>query len=148
MSKKIQLSFFLIIGFLLGFVLACFLLKASLFIVLFFRIKDNGLVNENIKMGYRYETYSLCPKCCLDGDDFYLSHQPADKSSETSLGVVDIALNIIPVPEAYEQEFHAFVRKSAHFFAYAFLAMLIYYAYRGKHRIFFTLMSSLLYAIS
>src|SRR5699024_373950 len=70
MSKKIQLSRKMIIGFLIGFVLACFLLKASLFIVLFFRIKDNGLVNENIKMGYRYETYSLCPKCCLDGDDF------------------------------------------------------------------------------
>src|SRR5690625_2505387 len=88
------------------------------------------------------------PSVVWMGTIFYLSHQPADKSSETSLGVVDIALNIIPVPEAYEQEFHAFVRKSAHFFAYAFLAMLIYYAYRGKHRIFFTLMSSLLYAIS
>src|SRR5699024_6268356 len=79
------------------------------------------------------------------GTIFYLSHQPANKSAETSLGVVDFALNIIPVPETYEKEFHAFVRKSAHFFAYAFLAMLIYYAYRGNHRIFFTLMISLLY---
>lgn len=88
------------------------------------------------------------PSVVWMGTIFYLSHQPANKSAETSLGVVDFALNIIPVPETYEKEFHAFVRKSAHFFAYAFLAMLIYYAYRGNHRIFFTLMISLLYAIS
>src|SRR5699024_9163238 len=42
-----------------------FFIKGIIIFVLFFRIKDNGLVNENIKMGYRYETYSLCPKCCL-----------------------------------------------------------------------------------
>lgn len=88
------------------------------------------------------------PSVVWMGTIFYLSHQPASKSSETSLGVVDFALNIIPVPETYEKEFHVFVRKSAHFFAYALLAMLIYYAYRGNHRIFFTLMISLLYAIS
>src|SRR5699024_12349689 len=88
------------------------------------------------------------PSVVWMGKSFYLSHQPADKSSDKSLGVVDNVLNIIAVPEAYEQEFHAFLRKLAHFFAYAFLAMLIYYAYRGKHRRFFTLMSSLLFAIS
>src|SRR5699024_7535455 len=131
MSKKIQLSRKMIIGFLIGFVLACFLLKASLFIVLFFRIKDNGLVNENIKWGTVMKLIRYVPSVVWMGTIFYLSHQPADKSSETSLGVVDIVLNIIPVPEAYEQEFHAFVRKSTHFFDYAFLAILIYHVYVG-----------------
>src|SRR5699024_616373 len=87
------------------------------------------------------------PSVVWMGTIFYLSHQPANKSAETSIGVIDFALNIIHVPHTYDNEFHAVVQHPAQFHAYASLAILTYHAYRGNHRIFFTLMISLLYAV-
>ncbi len=79
---------------------------------------------------------------------FYLSHQPGSDSAATSHEFVLFVLEIIPIPENYQLILHLMIRKSAHFFAYAILAMLIFYAYKGKRAIFTTLTICLLYAIS
>lgn len=96
----------------------------------------------NIKL-FRY-----LPSVVWMGVIFYLSHQPANKSSETSLELVNIVLNIIPMTPDYEDVLHTMIRKSAHFIAYAILGMLVYFAYRGSYAVLFTLLICLLFAIS
>lgn len=96
----------------------------------------------NIKL-FRY-----LPSVVWMGIIFYLSHQPANKSAETSLELVNIVLNIIPVTPDYEIIFHTMIRKSAHFIAYAILGILVYFAYRGRYAVLFTLSICLLFAIS
>lgn len=60
---------------------------------------------------------------------FILSHQPASVSSGLSSGVteflLDIAGNIFPEGETEVEQFHTFIRKNAHFFAYFLLGILL-----------------------
>ncbi len=68
---------------------------------------------------------------------FYLSHQPATDSAATSRGILLYLFDLLPIPAEYEGVFHIIIRKSAHFIAYLILAVLIYFAYRGKGTIVF-----------
>lgn len=65
---------------------------------------------------------------------FYLSHQPADESSQLSSGISAILLNVLsillPLDLSY---FHFLVRKAAHFFAYFILGLFVFHALR-KHK--------------
>ncbi|HLQ82308.1 MAG TPA: VanZ family protein [Pseudogracilibacillus sp.] len=77
------------------------------------------------------------PSIVWMGVIFYLSHQPATDSAATSRGILLYLLNLLPIPVEYEGVFHTIIRKSAHFMAYLILAVLIYFAYRGKGTIIF-----------
>lgn len=74
---------------------------------------------------------SWIPVLIWMGVIFYLSHQPASESSELSASLAATILYmievIIPVDPDY---FHHFVRKSAHFFAYFILGILVVNAFR------------------
>lgn len=96
----------------------------------------------------KYNFIRYIPSVVWMGIIFYLSHQPASESAETSRGLVDFALNIVPVPTDYEIIIHTIIRKLAHFIAYTILGILIYFAYRGKQAVLFTLIVCLLFAIS
>ncbi|SHG36329.1 VanZ family protein [Ornithinibacillus halophilus] len=67
---------------------------------------------------------------------FYLSHQPGSASSELSNGVMQIVLQTIEqvVPSATfdVEQFHHFIRKNAHFFAYFVLGVLLLHALRSS----------------
>src|SRR5699024_11129892 len=59
---------------------------------------------------------------------FYLSHQPASSSNELSTGVMDVFMNTITtvIPIDFDLGiFHHFNRKSAHFFEYFMLGLLV-----------------------
>ena len=59
---------------------------------------------------------------------FYLSHQPASSSNELSTGVMDVFIHTITtvIPIDFDLGiFHHFIRKSAHFFAYFMLGLLV-----------------------
>ena len=139
------------------------------------------------------------PSVIWMGIIFYLSHQPASDSQETSVGLLTFMLNIIPLSTEYEMilysivkklapflvylilgllmyvayrgrdtvllilsicllfvtlsigpdmDLHTLIRKLAHFFAYMFLGLLIYFAYQGNYAVAFTLTISLLFAIT
>lgn len=59
---------------------------------------------------------------------FFLSHQPGSQSSELSSGITEIIINTVegisPSAVTYVEEFHTYIRKSAHFLAYLLLAVL------------------------
>lgn len=83
---------------------------------------------------------------------FYFSHQPASASRELSIStsrmIIEMIASILPV-EIEVQTIHTSIRKSAHFFAYLTLGILMMYAI-GKDRknIFFALVICFIYAIS
>lgn len=59
---------------------------------------------------------------------FYLSHQSGESSSDLSIGVMKIVLSVITfvIPTDFDvNQFHLFIRKSAHFFAYFILGVLV-----------------------
>lgn len=64
---------------------------------------------------------------------FYLSHQPASESSELSVGISALiikAIDLLPIPFHIDMQFfHFFIRKSAHFFAYFILGVLLFNAF-------------------
>lgn len=69
---------------------------------------------------------------------FYLSHQPAGKSSELSSGVVDLVIDtfekVLPFISFDMDLFHHIIRKGAHFSAYFILGVLIVVALKEtKH---------------
>lgn len=63
------------------------------------------------------------------GTIFLLSHQPADDSSQLSLGVLDFFMQslstIVPQVEMHADILHTVVRKGAHFGAYFILGILM-----------------------
>ena len=62
---------------------------------------------------------------------FYLSHQPAEQSSELSAGVMEMLLNVLVVIFPIHEEIpiiHFLIRKAAHFFAYFVLGILVVHA--------------------
>lgn len=67
---------------------------------------------------------------------FYLSHQPADESSQLSSGITTILISMIefifPLDDLHF--FHFLVRKAAHFFAYFVLGILVFYALQQSLR--------------
>lgn len=88
---------------------------------------------------------------------FYLSHQPASASASLSFGVTDWLLSVIRVAlpswGLELDQFHFFVRKAAHFFAYFVLGVLSFHAFlkSGVHvrkSVIFAFLFSVLYAIS
>lgn len=92
---------------------------------------------------------------------FFLSHQPADASSELSSGFMEIILRplMILFPNAqFEIDWlHFFIRKNAHFFAYFILGILYVNALKASFKDFeekdwklisISLFLSILYAIS
>lgn len=87
---------------------------------------------------------------------FYLSHQPAEQSSELSSGVVEMLLRILLVVFPIDGEstyLHFLVRKAAHFFAYFMLSIFVMYAIRSLvtnllKSTFLSLLICILYAIS
>jgi len=88
---------------------------------------------------------------------FYLSHQPAAKSSELSSKVAEVVINTIetvaPKVKIEKQNFHHIVRKNAHFFYYFVLGILAVNAFRmsgisGLRGILLALLICILYAIS
>src|SRR5690625_4467064 len=66
------------------------------------------------------------------GTIFYLSHQPANTSSELSSGITQIVVGIIetiiPFIEIDLDVWHFLIRKSAHFIAYFLLGVFIVHA--------------------
>lgn len=94
---------------------------------------------------------SWIPVLIWMGVIFYLSHQPASESSELSASLAATILYmievIIPVDPDY---FHHFVRKSAHFFAYFILGILVVNAFRVYNFKYaaYSLFICVLYAIS
>lgn len=68
---------------------------------------------------------------------FFLSHQPGSQSSELSAGVtksiINIAEKISPAAGIYVEDFHTYIRKSAHFIAYLLLGMLTLNALRASN---------------
>lgn len=88
---------------------------------------------------------------------FYLSHQPATKSSELSSGIVDFVVQtldkLIPIKALDLELFHHMIRKGAHFTAYFILGMLVMFAMEKSTRhsyksIILTLVICVGYAIS
>ncbi len=74
---------------------------------------------------------------------FYLSHQPASESAETSGGILTFLLGIIPISPEYVAVLHTLLRKSAHFMAYLILGLLVYFAYKGNGKVLLILSMSL-----
>lgn len=87
---------------------------------------------------------------------FYLSHQPAEKSSELSSGITEILLNILAfIFPLYDEMpiIHFIIRKAAHFFAYFILGILVIHALKPSLEgrwmsISVTMIICILYAIS
>ncbi|MDG5789367.1 VanZ family protein [Evansella sp. AB-P1] len=88
---------------------------------------------------------------------FYLSHQPAEESSELSSGVAEVIITTVetvaPNVELNIRDFHSIVRKNAHFFIYLGLGILVLNAIRssgikGKRSVGLALIICVLYAIS
>lgn len=91
------------------------------------------------------------------GTIFYLSHQPANTSSELSSGITQIVVGIIetiiPFIEIDLDVWHFLIRKSAHFIAYFLLGIFIVHALIvSRMQVFqsglLAIIISLLYAIS
>lgn len=62
---------------------------------------------------------------------FYLSHQPSDTSSELSSGVTELILRFLSSSIPFDiniENFHFYIRKSAHFTAYMILGILVLFA--------------------
>lgn len=88
---------------------------------------------------------------------FYLSHQPAMESNSLSTGIVERIIAVIDrvtfdidIDTGY---FNFFIRKSAHFFTYLILGMLVFNALtssgmRGLRRFFIALAVCILFAVS
>lgn len=88
---------------------------------------------------------------------FFLSHQPGSQSSELSLTFVEPLIEAVEKisPEAgvYIEEFHTYVRKSAHFIAYLILGILSVNALKASgvqrfRKIFIAFVICLLFAAS
>lgn len=87
---------------------------------------------------------------------FYLSHQPSSSSKELSSGVMMLVINTLnkAIPVELDLDiFHQFVRKSAHFFAYFILGVLILralknYRVNDMKKIGFALILCIVYASS
>jgi VanZ family protein len=88
---------------------------------------------------------------------FYLSNQPADESSELSLGFTEIIIEtvekIAPNAALNISDFHNNIRKNAHFFIYLILGVLVINAMRRsnitlKRSAVAALFICILYAIS
>jgi VanZ family protein len=88
---------------------------------------------------------------------FLLSHQPAEESRELSQQVTEVVVDkfekITPVKYVYFRELHHFLRKSAHFFAYFVLGILVINAIRRcgnreNNNLGIALCICILYAIS
>lgn len=88
---------------------------------------------------------------------FYLSHQPATKSSELSSGIVDMVVlamgKMIPFGAMNLETLHYIIRKGAHFTAYFILGLLVINALklnglRSFKLIILTLIICVLYAAS
>lgn len=87
---------------------------------------------------------------------FYLSHQSGEESSELSSGVmqtiVTIITSVLPLKIDLSQ-FHLYIRKGAHFFAYFMLGILVINALKKNEKIIwkdlvYALMICVIYAIS
>lgn len=88
---------------------------------------------------------------------FYLSHQPATKSSELSSGIVEMVIQtlerIIPFVELNIELLHYVIRKGAHFTAYFILGLLVMTAIRQHDNSYYksillTLVICVIYAAS
>lgn len=68
---------------------------------------------------------------------FYLSHQPATISSQLSAGIMEKIFKLIEKMtfhiEVNKEFFHFLIRKSAHFFAYFILGILVIHAVRRNN---------------
>ncbi|HOJ11795.1 MAG TPA: VanZ family protein [Clostridiales bacterium] len=88
---------------------------------------------------------------------FYLSHQPAAKSSELSTSITEVIIDTIetvaPQVKIEKGDLHYIVRKNAHFFYYLVLGILVVNALRrsgiyGYKSILLALLICILYAVS
>ncbi len=83
---------------------------------------------------------------------FYLSHQPADESSELSAGIMQTVLGVLgPIIPFAEETFHTIIRKTAHVAAYAVLGFLSIHAFTVsgmKKSAFYALLLSIFYAVT
>lgn len=88
---------------------------------------------------------------------FYLSHQPASASSQLSSGITALIASaldkVLPFLTIDWENFHAIIRKSAHFFAYFMLGAMTINALRisrvsGSKGIVIAFIVCVLYAIS
>ena len=88
---------------------------------------------------------------------FCFSHQPASQSSQLSSGITQSLLDVLEkiIPSImYKRDFiHYFIRKSAHFFVYFILGLLVGGAFksngvRGYRRLIFSMLVCVLYAVS
>ncbi|RKD23138.1 hypothetical protein BEP19_13045 [Ammoniphilus oxalaticus] len=88
---------------------------------------------------------------------FFLSRQPGTESGELSRGItafiIDIARKVAPQFDLETSNFHFFIRKNAHFFAYFILGVFVMNAMRtsrivGFRRFAWTIVICVLYAIS
>lgn len=88
---------------------------------------------------------------------FFLSHQPASESSELSQGITNIIFEVFESITSHleiDMQFsHYLIRKSAHFFAYFVLGLLVMNALRPKQMnnfrsVLLTMVICIIYAIS
>lgn len=84
---------------------------------------------------------------------FYLSHQPAQTSSELSSGITDLVVHFLAIffPLEFDVEsIHFYIRKSAHFTAYLLLGMFVLFALRQMRwkRLVIAVCICVLYAMS
>lgn len=87
---------------------------------------------------------------------FYFSHQPGDASSSLSSGISEnivAALNMLPLVQLDIESIHTLLRKSAHFFVYLILGILVLHALRrsevtGYKSIMYAMIICVFYAIT
>lgn len=90
------------------------------------------------------------PATCLMILIFYMSHQPANDSMQTSNFIVDILKNILNLSNTYNDLLSTIVRKGAHMGEYALLAIFLlyglYHTYRNKPIFVIAFISTVIYA--
>lgn len=82
---------------------------------------------------------------------FYMSSQPAEESSNSSSGIVNIVLNTLNLDKSNEDVLTVIVRKGAHFTEYLILSGLVtvtYGAFNNKKNYSFILLVCILVALS
>ena len=118
------------------------------------KMKDKTITKESLNM---HKVISWIAVILWMSLIFYLSHQPAAKSSELSSSVTEVIINTIekaaPKVKIKKGDFNHIVRKSAHLVYYLVLGILALNALRrsgmyGYKSILLALLICILYAIS
>lgn len=111
---------------------------------------------RKMKVLLRHKGIALLATLSWMGVIFYLSHQPAEASSELSGRFAKLVMGLLSLlPITFDGEvLHFFIRKGAHFFAYMVLGFLMYHSVRlfserkPIENVLFALILSVIYAMT